>query len=57
MRDGPELEGVRQAMREPRITPELFKVKGTELPPPQSAALQQPSSAGHAAQLGARHGQ
>lgn len=41
VRDGAVLEGGGQLMREPRITPELFKVKGTELPPPQSAALLQ----------------
>lgn len=57
MRDEAVLEGVGQVMREPHITPELFKVKGTELPPPQSAALQQRSSAGHTAQLGSRHRQ
>ncbi|XP_041908713.1 taperin [Corvus kubaryi] len=52
VRDGPVLEAVRQVMCEPHITPELFKVKGKALPPPQSAGSQQRSSAGHTAQLG-----
>lgn len=51
VRDGPVLEGVRRVMCEPHFTPELFKVRGTELPPPQSPR-QRRSSAGHRAQLG-----
>lgn len=55
VRDGSALEGVRQVMCEPHITPELFKVKGTELPPPRSAALPQRSPAGNT-QSPAGHG-
>lgn len=45
VRDGSGLEGMRQLMCEPHITPELFKVKGEELPPAQNALCSSAASA------------